>query len=97
MGRESGVPCRLPLSFAPRRAAADPLPSSPAPPKPPKPKQAWRKSSPGKNYDFSMLDRANGAGWDLAKKLLAKRDGLNRGRLSVGAALRHRYFSPLSV
>ena len=59
--------------------------------------QAWRRNGAGRNYDFSLLDRANGAGWDLAKKLLAKRNSLNRGRMSVGEALRHRYFSPLSV
>jgi hypothetical protein len=45
--------------------------------------------------DFTQLDRTNGAGWDLARKLLAPRDGLNRGRLSVAQALGHRYFSPL--
>jgi hypothetical protein len=36
-----------------------------------------------------------GAGWDLAKRLLAPRDSLNRGRLSVDQALGHRYFSPI--
>jgi serine/threonine protein kinase len=56
--------------------------------------EAWR-AGPGRSYDFTQLDRAGGAGWDLAKRLLAKRDALNRGRLSVSGALRHRYFSPL--
>ena len=46
-------------------------------------------------YDFELLDRNGKAGWDLARKLLRKRTSVNRGRLSAGQALRHRYFSPL--
>lgn len=49
-----------------------------------------------KGYDFSILDRSGGAGWDLACKLMRRRNALNRGRLSAGQALRHRFFSPLS-
>lgn len=52
---------------------------------------AWRRAR-GERYDFSLLDAEVGAGWDLAKRLLARRSGvLNRGRMSVGAALEHRY------
>lgn len=59
--------------------------------------ELWRKSVTSRGgrlgYDFSLLDANGGAGWDLAKGLLAQRKGpLNRGRLSCGAALRHRYF-----
>ena len=58
---------------------------------------AWRESVTSRggrlSYDFSLLDADGGAGWDLARELLAPRSGpLNRGRLSCGAALRHRYF-----
>lgn len=53
----------------------------------------WRAYN-GRSYDFSLLDRNNGAGWDLAQKLLAQRNQYNRGRLSVEQALRHRYFLP---
>eukprot|EP00878_Enallax_costatus_P022131 GHUV01023469.1.p1 GENE.GHUV01023469.1~~GHUV01023469.1.p1 ORF type:complete len:376 (+),score=66.76 GHUV01023469.1:362-1489(+) len=55
--------------------------------------EAWRKYN-GRTMDFTLLDRANGAGWDLAKRLLAKRDKFNRGRMSISQALRHRYFLP---
>lgn len=61
--------------------------------------EAWRRTVTSTRggrqigYDFSLLDADGGAGWDLAKGLLAPRKGpLNRGRLSCGAALRHRYF-----
>lgn len=54
---------------------------------------AWRRFN-GRSMDFTLLDRAGGAGWDLAQKLLAKRDKFNRGRLGVGEAMRHRYFLP---
>ena len=53
----------------------------------------WRQYN-GRSYDFTLLDRNNGAGWDLAQKLLAKRNQYNRGRCSVEQALRHRYFLP---
>lgn len=55
--------------------------------------EAWRRYN-GRSMDFTQLDRNNGAGWDLAKKLLAKRDQFQRGRLSIASALRHRYFLP---
>ena len=57
--------------------------------------EAWRKSGlPMANRaDFRLLDRDRGAGWELAKKLMAPRNKLtNRGRLSAGGALGHRYF-----
>lgn len=54
---------------------------------------AWRKFN-GRSMDFTLLDRNNGAGWDLAQKLVAKRDKWNRGRISTDAALRHRFFLP---
>ncbi|KAG2491716.1 hypothetical protein HYH03_009879 [Edaphochlamys debaryana] len=53
----------------------------------------WRLYK-GARYDYTLLDRRDKAGWDLAVRLLAKRDGSNRGRLSVGQALSHRYFAP---
>jgi serine/threonine protein kinase len=52
---------------------------------------AWRRYN-GQRMDFTQLDRQGGAGWDLARRLLAPRDKLNRGRLSCSGALRHRYF-----
>eukprot|EP00775_Hariotina_reticulata_P012397 gene12397-12532_t len=54
---------------------------------------AWRKFN-GRSMDFTLLDRNNGAGWDLAQKLVAPRDKWNRGRISTDAALRHRFFLP---
>jgi hypothetical protein len=56
------------------------------------PPQAWRARQ-GRNMDFSQLERSGGAGWDLAKRLLAKRDKFNRGRMSVEEALGHRYLA----
>lgn len=56
--------------------------------------ELWRRG-PGRNYDFTQLDRQNAAGWDLARRLLAKRNEWNRGRMSVEQALGHRYFSAL--
>lgn len=53
----------------------------------------WREQR-GSKYDFSLLDRSDGAGWDLAKRLICPRDQYYRGRLSVGQALQHRYFRP---
>ena len=38
----------------------------------------------------SLLDRQNGAGWDLVCKLLSPK----KGRMSVSAALAHRFFRP---
>lgn len=55
----------------------------------------WRTTSQkARQCDFSILDRSNGAGWDLACRLVRERDSLFRGRLSAAEALRHRYFLP---
>lgn len=51
----------------------------------------WRDYR-GSKYDFSLLDRNGGKGFDLAKKLLGKRDSTFRGRLSTSQALRHPFF-----
>lgn len=54
---------------------------------------AWRTNSPkARQCDFSLLDRSNGAGWDLACLLVREKNRLNRGRPSATDALRHRYF-----
>lgn len=55
--------------------------------------QAWRDGK-GFRYDYSLLDRNGGAGWDLACKLIRNRNQFNRGRLDTAGALRHRYFLP---
>ncbi|CAD7700518.1 unnamed protein product [Ostreobium quekettii] len=53
----------------------------------------WRAESPrARNADFSLLDMNSGAGWDLACKLVCRRNGFMRGRLSAEEALGHRYF-----
>ena len=41
------------------------------------------------NWDFSALDVNGGIAWDLACRLVTKRNILRRGRLDVGAALAH--------
>ena len=53
--------------------------------------QRWRDKFAGGNWDFSMLDADGGKGWDLACKLVCKRNSLQRGRLSAAAATRHPY------
>ena len=54
---------------------------------------AWRNTSnKARNYDFTLLDRNSGAGWDLACQLLRERGEYNRGRLSAAEAMRHRFF-----
>lgn len=55
---------------------------------------AWRASGcpKAKSADFTMLDRNNGAGWDLACRLIRNRNWAYRGRMSVDDALRHRFF-----
>ena len=55
---------------------------------------SWRASQKARLCDFSLLDRNDGAGWDLACKLVRKRGTFNRGRLSAAQALRHRFFLP---
>lgn len=53
----------------------------------------WRtKSGKARQCDFTLLDRDDGAGWDLACRLLRERGDWNRGRLSAKEAMRHRYF-----
>ncbi len=49
--------------------------------------EAWRQSC-GQNLDFDLLDRQNGAGWDLVCNLLTLKDK----RMSVSAAMAHRFF-----
>ena len=62
-------------------------------PVPPSPAR-WLEQR-GAKYDFSLLNRSDGAGWDLAKRLLCKQDQYYRDRLSVGQALlQRRYFRP---
>eukprot|EP00798_Chlamydomonas_sp_ICE-L_P012541 gene12541-15758_t len=54
---------------------------------------AWRESR-GLGYDFSILERNNGAGWDLANQLIRRRNLIRKGRISVRRALLHRFFIP---
>ncbi|KAL6774629.1 STL1 [Auxenochlorella protothecoides x Auxenochlorella symbiontica] len=52
----------------------------------------WRRRSMRvQACDFEVLDANNQAGWDLACKLVCKRNAVYRGRLSPGEALRHRF------
>mmetsp|Transcript_27018 Transcript_27018/g.66635 ORF Transcript_27018/g.66635 Transcript_27018/m.66635 type:complete len:288 (+) Transcript_27018:42-905(+) len=53
----------------------------------------WRRDY-GKNYDWTLLDRNGGLGWDLAQKLVRPRNIFQRGRLSASQAMGHRYFWP---
>lgn len=53
--------------------------------------EAWRERY-GTRYDFAMLDRKGGAGWDLVTKLIRPQEEQAR-RLSAAQALGHRYFS----
>jgi len=55
--------------------------------------QTWRDDY-GDDYDFSLLDRREGAGWDLAKKMVRPRNLLQRGRMSAAQAMGHRFFWP---
>ena len=48
----------------------------------------------GYRFNFDILDRKGSSGWDLARKLICRRNSVNRGRLSAGDALRHRFFLP---
>jgi hypothetical protein len=53
----------------------------------------WRtKSGKARQCNFTLLDRNDGAGWDLACRLVRERGDLNRGRLSAKEAMGHRYF-----
>lgn len=40
-------------------------------------------------WDFSALDVNGGVAWDLACRLVTKRNVVRRGRLDCGAALAH--------
>ena len=57
------------------------------------PPARWREAR-GSRLDFTLLDRNKKAGWDLASKLICRRDKYLRGRLSVSQALLHRFFLP---
>ena len=46
-------------------------------------------------WDFSALDVSGGTGWDLACRLVTKRNSLRRGRLDVGTALAHPFIALL--
>lgn len=48
----------------------------------------------GYRFNFDILDRKGGAGWDLARKLICRRNAINRGRLSAASALAHKFFRP---
>jgi hypothetical protein len=43
-------------------------------------------------WDFSALDAGAGLGWDLACRLVCKRNFLQRGRLGCNTALLHPFF-----
>jgi len=49
----------------------------------------WREKFAGPQWDFSLLDMNGGAGWDLASKLVCKRNARRRGRLSAQEILLH--------
>lgn len=55
--------------------------------------QAWRDEY-GDQYTFTLLDRRQGLGWDLVKKLVRPRNLLQRGRLSAAEAMSHPFFWP---
>ena len=55
--------------------------------------QTWREDY-GKDYDWTLLDRNGGRGWDLAKKMVRPRNFFQRGRISAADAMRHSYFWP---
>merc|ERR1712196_531185 len=50
---------------------------------------SWRDSkySKARSTNFSMLDKNNGAGWELACKLLCNRNRYYRGRITAEEAL----------
>ncbi|KAG1681303.1 hypothetical protein FOA52_007349 [Chlamydomonas sp. UWO 241] len=57
--------------------------------------QRWRHMFGQRSkHDFTLLDRNDGAAWDLANRLICRRGLFNRGRVSVDEALSHRYFRP---
>lgn len=52
----------------------------------------WRKVVEPQGWDFSALDANGGLGWDLACRLVCKRNFLQRGRLGCNTALLHPFF-----
>lgn len=52
----------------------------------------WRKVVEPQGWDFSALDVGGGLGWDLACRLVCKRNALQRGRLGCNTALLHPFF-----
>jgi len=54
--------------------------------------EEWRERF-GQNLDFALLDRQNGAGWELVTKLVVDRSR----RLSAARALGHRYLKSENV
>ena len=44
-------------------------------------------------WDFSAMDLNGGLAWDLACRLVTKRNVFRRGRLDVGAALAHPFIA----
>ena len=52
----------------------------------------WRKMVEPIGWDFSALDAGAGLGWDLACRLVCKRNFLQRGRLGCNTALLHPFF-----
>ena len=54
----------------------------------------WRREVEDQlRWDFSALDVNGGVAWDLACRLVAKRNIIRRGRLDCGAALAHPFIS----
>ncbi len=53
--------------------------------------QLWRRVTRTKP-DFTILDMDGGRGFDLVTKLVVKRGGILKERLSAAEALRHPYF-----
>lgn len=51
-------------------------------------KRAEAKTRPP---NFELLDLGGGAGWDLVCKLITERNRFQRGRLSAGQALQHKF------
>lgn len=50
----------------------------------------WRRTAArAKGCDFGLLDRNGGIGWDMACKMLRRKNAFNRGRLSTADALKH--------
>jgi serine/threonine protein kinase len=54
--------------------------------------RSWRKQNEGGIWDFQVFDAAGGLAWDLACKLVCKRNATRRGRLSCAEALLHPWF-----